>query len=127
MTTFRQRFLNWMGAVIHWLYPTALRQHTDVWLQVVIWLTIVSLFLTIIGVYIGLRQFGTRHNSRPSPYRGWALWHHYAGLVFGLFTLTWLTSGLFSVNPFGALEGREFHDEHQRLKGGVDRIAGFRG
>ena len=119
MTTFRQRFLNWMGAVIHWLYPTVLRQHTGVWLQVVIWLTIVSLFLTVIGVYIGLRQFRTRHNSRRSPYRGWALWHHYAGLVFGLFTLTWLTSGLFSVNPFGVLEGRGFHVEHQRIKGGV--------
>ena len=119
MTTFRQRFLNWMGAVIHWLYPTALRQHTGVWLQVVIWLTIASLFLTAIGVYIGLQQFRTRHNGRRSPYRGWALWHHYAGLVFGLFTLTWLISGLFSVNPFGALEGRELHVEQQRLKGGT--------
>ena len=119
MTTYRQRFLNWMGAVVHWLYPTVLRQHTGVWLQVVIWLTIVSLFLTVIGVYIGLRQFRTRHNGRRSPYRGWALWHHYAGLVFGLFTLTWLISGLFSVNPFGALEGRGFHAEHQRLRGGT--------
>ena len=117
MTTFRQRFLNWMGAVIHWLYPTALRQHTGVWLQVVIWLTIVSLFLTVIGVYIGLRQFRTRRNGHRSPYRGWWLWHHYAGLVFGLFTLTWLFSGLFSVNPFGALEGRGFFAENQRLRG----------
>ena len=119
MTTFRQRFLNWMGAVTHWLYPTVLRQHTGVWRQVVIGLTIVSLFLTIIGVYIGLRQIKTRRNGHRSPYRGWALWHHYAGLVFGLFTLTWLTSGLFSVSPFGALEGRGFHAEHQRLRGGA--------
>ena len=118
MTTFRQRFLNWMGAVVHWLYPTVLRQHTAVWVQVVIWLTIVSLFLTVIGVYIGLRQFKARHNGRRSPYRGSALWHHYAGLVFGLFTLTWLTSGLFSMNPFGALEGRGFQVEDQRLRGG---------
>ena len=119
MTTFRQRFLNWMGAVIHWLYPTALRQHTGVWLQVVIWLTIVSLFLTVIGIYIGLRQFRTRRNGHRSPYRGWALWHHYAGLVFGLFTLTWLISGLFSVNAFGALEGRSFFVENQRLRAGI--------
>lgn len=118
MTTFRQRFLNWMGAVVHWLYPTALRQHTGVWLQVVIWLTIVSLFLTIIGIYIGLRQFKTRRNGHRSPYHGWALWHHYAGLIFGLFTLTWLISGLFSVNPFGALESRGFFAENQRLRGG---------
>lgn len=119
MTTFRQRFLNWMGAVVHWLYPTALRQHTALWRQVVIWLTIVSLFLTVIGVYVGLRQFRTRRNGRRSPYRGWALWHHYAGLVFGLFTLTWLISGLFSMGPLGALEGRGFGVEQQRLKGGA--------
>lgn len=119
MTNFRQRFLNWMGAVIHWLYPTVLRQHTGVWLQVVIWLTIVSLFLTVIGIYIGLRQFKTRRNGHRSPYHGWWLWHHYAGLVFGLFTLTWLISGLFSVNAFGALEGRGFFGENQRLRGGA--------
>ena len=119
MTTFRQRFLNWIGAVIHWLYPTALRQHTGLWLQVVIWLTMVSLFLTILGIYIGLRQFKTRRNGHRSPYHGWALWHHYAGLVFGLFTLTWLVSGLFSVNAFGALEGRGFFAENQRLRGGA--------
>ena len=118
MTTFRQRFLNWMGAVVHWLYPTVLRQHTGVWVQVVIWLTIVSLFLTVIGVTIGLRQFKARQNGRRSPYRGWALWHHYGGLVFGLFTLTWLSSGLFSMNPFGALEGRGFNGEDRRLRGG---------
>ena len=118
MTTSRQRFLNWMGAVIHWLYPTVLRQHTGVWLQVVIWLTIVSLFLTVIGAYIGLRQFKMRRNGHRSPYRGWWLWHHYAGLVFGLFTLTWLISGLFSVNAFGALEGRSFFFENQRLRAG---------
>ncbi len=119
MTTSRQRFLNWMGAVIHWLYPTALRQHTGIWRQVVIWLTIVSLFLTVVGLYIGLQQLRTRRSGRHSPYQGWALWHHYTGLIFGLFALTWLTSGLFSVNPFGALEGRGFDVEAQRLRGGA--------
>ena len=117
MTTAGTRFWNWLGAVPHWLYPTILRQHTYVWLQTVIWLTIVSLFLTVIGIYIGLRQFRTRRNGRKSPYRGWGLWHHYAGLIFGVFTLTWLVSGLFSVNPWGALEGRGFFSEDQRLRG----------
>lgn len=117
MTTAETRFWNWIGSVPHWLYPTVLRQHTYIWLQTVIWLTIVSLFLTVIGIYIGLRQFRTRRNGRKSPYRGWGLWHHYAGLTFGLFTLTWLVSGLFSVNPWGALEGRGFFSEDQRLRG----------
>ena len=128
MTTRRVRFWNWIGAVVHWLYPTMLRQHTAVWLQVVIWLTIVSLFLTVIGAYIGIGQFRFRRRGPRSPYRGWGIWHHYAGLVFGLFTLTWLVSGLFSVNPWGALEGRSFANETARL-GGMDldyaRVRGY--
>ena len=117
MTTSRERFWNWMGSVIHWLYPTILRQHPYVWIQTVIWLTIFSLFLTVIGIYIGIRQYANRRNGLRSPYRGWALWHHYAGLVFGLFTLIWLFSGIFSVNPWGALEGRSFGPERTRLRG----------
>ena len=121
MTTSRERFWNWIGAVVHWLYPTILRQHAYIWLQTVIWLTIVSVFLTVIGLYIGLRQYTGRRKGRGSPYRGWTLWHHYAGLVFGLFTLTWLVSGLFSVTPWGALEGRSFAEERARLAGaGLD-------
>ncbi len=117
MTTSGARFWNWIGAVVHWLYPTILRQNTYVWLQTVIWLTVISLFLTAIGIYVGLRQYKTRRSSRRSPYRGWALWHHYGGLIFGLFTLAWLISGLFSVNPWGALEGRDYFTEDQRLRG----------
>ena len=44
-------------------------------------------------------------------------WHHYAGLVFGLFTLTWLVSGLVSMNPWGLLEGRSFAADVARLEG----------
>lgn len=127
-TTANVRFWNWMGSVVHWLYPTVLRQHTAVWVQTVIWLTIVSLFLTVVGIYIAIRQFRFRRHGRKSPYRGWALWHHYAGLLFGLFTLTWLLSGLFSMNPWGALEGRSFATEDQRLRGGelgLDRTKTF--
>ena len=69
MTTSKTRFWNWIGAVVHWLYPTILRQNTYVWLQTVIWLTVISLFLTVTGIYVGLRQYKTRHNGRRSPYR----------------------------------------------------------
>ena len=66
MTTSRIRFWNWMGAVVHWIYPTMLRQHTAVWMQVVIWLSIASLFLAVMGVYIGLRQYKSRGSGRRS-------------------------------------------------------------
>ncbi len=118
MTTFKERFWNWLGSVVHWIYPTIIRQHPYAWLQTIIWLSVISLFLTVIGVYIGIRQFKTRRSGRKSPYRGWGLWHHYAGLIFGFFTLTWLISGLFSVNPWGTFDGRSFVAESQRLRGG---------
>ncbi|MCZ6758762.1 MAG: peptidase, partial [Gemmatimonadetes bacterium] len=101
MTTARERFWNWAGSVVHWIYPTILRQHTGAWLQVIIWLSVLGLFLTVVGVYIGITQLQNRRNGRLSPYRGVMLWHHYTGLIFGILTLTWLFSGLLSVNPWG--------------------------
>lgn len=116
-TSARERFWNWPGAVTHWIYPTMLRQHTGAWAQVVIWLTIVSLFLTVTGVAVGIRDYRWRRGRRRSPYRGWRLWHHYTGLVFGLMTLIWLGSGLLSMNPWGVLEGRSIDDERRALNG----------
>jgi hypothetical protein len=116
-TTFTERFWSWPGAITHWLYPTVLRQHTAAWAQVVIWLTIASLFLTVTGIAIGIKHFRWCGGRRRSPYAGWTLWHHYAGLVFGLMTLIWLASGLASMNPWGALEGRSVSAERKVLNG----------
>jgi len=119
MTTARERLWNWMGSVVHWVYPTMLRQNTAAWIQVIIWLSVFCLFLTVLGIYIGIRQFKDRRSERLSPYRGVMLWHHYTGLMFGVLTLTWLFSGLLSVNPWGALEGRSFAAEATRVRGGA--------
>ena len=112
-----ERFWNWLGAVPHWLYFTALRQNTAAWAQTVIWLTVIGLFLTVTGLVIGIKQYRWRSTSQKSPYKAWMLWHHYAGLVFGLLTLTWLLSGLFSMNPWGALESRSFAAERAAING----------
>jgi len=45
------------------------------------------------------------------------LWHHWTGLVFGILTLTWLFSGLLSLNPWGTLESRSFALEEFFLQG----------
>ena len=119
LTTFDQRLWGWMGAVIHWLYPTMLRQHVALWSQSVIWLTVLGLFLTLTGLYFGIRQYKTRSNGRKSPYRGLSLWHHYFGLFFGLLTLTWLVSGFFSMQPWGLLEGEGAGEETVALQGGA--------
>lgn len=117
-----ERFGNWIGSVVHWLYPTFLRKHTLLWSQLVIWLTIIALFLTLTGLVIGIKQFGVRKgasqaSSANSPYQGWNLWHHYIGLASGAFLLMWLFSGLVSMNPWGALEGRSFNAERERFIG----------
>jgi hypothetical protein len=103
-TTGWQRFWNWFGAVPHWLYFTELRKDGPVWAQIVIWTSIVGGFLTILGLYLGIAQIKAGKSGRLSPYRGWFYWHHIAGLLFGIITLTWVVSGTFSMNPWGFLE-----------------------
>jgi uncharacterized iron-regulated membrane protein len=114
-TTGRERFWNVFGAVTHWIYPTMLRQNAALWNEVVVWTSLIGTFLTITGLYAGIRQF--RRGKRLSPYRGFALWHHLMGLVFGLFTLTWVVSGLLSMNPWGLLEGSSAQNERYALEG----------
>ena len=116
-TTARQRFWNWVGAVPHWLYFTELRHRASLWTQVVIVASLVGCFLVVTGLYIGLRQLMHRPAGRFSPYEGFNLWHHVAGLVFGVFTLTWILSGLLSMNPWGWLEGAGAQRERELLRG----------
>jgi hypothetical protein len=37
--------------------------------------------------------------GRLTPYRGWMLWHHWAGLIGGILLTTWIFSGWLSMNP----------------------------
>jgi hypothetical protein len=103
-TTARQRFWNWLGAVPHWLYPTVLRSHPRVWSQVVIWTSLIGVFLTSVGLYLGVVQYRLRGRRVLSPYAGIWNWHHSLGLLFGIFALTWVASGLVSMNPWGFLD-----------------------
>ena len=117
ITTARVRFWNWLGAVPHWLYFTQLRRHAGLWSQIVIYTSLLGCFLAGIGIYLGIRQMTAQPPGRWSPYTGFNLWHHVAGLVFGIFTLTWVLSGLLSMNPWGWLEGAGTHAENARLQG----------
>jgi hypothetical protein len=110
-----ERFWNWLGAVPHWLYFTVLRQDGALWSQVVIWTSLLGTFLTLTGVYVGIRMYG--RGRRKSPFRGIALWHHWAGLIFGLVTLTWVFSGFASMQPWGWLESQGPGEELQAMAG----------
>lgn len=101
-----ERFWNWLGAVPHWIYPTVLRQFPKAWHHVVVWLSIPSVLLVATGLVLGVWQMFLNRN-RLIPYRKfWMRWHHITGLVAAVFTLTWMFSGLMSMNPFGVFTGR---------------------
>jgi uncharacterized iron-regulated membrane protein len=116
------RILNWLGPIPHWLYPQVLRANVALWTQVVIWTSIVGTFLTVTGLYLGIVAWRPAARAgrarRLTPYRGWMAWHHLTGLAAGVLTLTWVASGLVSMNPWGFLEGRP-DDRAAELAGGM--------
>jgi hypothetical protein len=97
-----ERFWNWLGAVPHWLYFTALRSMPKAWTQVVLWTSGIGIVGAATGLWIGVLRVRVKRRyagGRMSPYRGWMTWHHLAGLVGGVFLLTWVFSGWMSMNP----------------------------
>jgi len=102
-TTFRERAWNWAGAVPHWLYLTVIRRDGPFWRQVVLWTSGPAIIGGIAGLWIGILRLRLRRRYKSgsvSPYHGWMKWHHVAGLIGGLFAITWMFSGWLSVNPF---------------------------
>lgn len=117
-TNRRERVLSWLGAVPHWLYPTKLRQNGPLWSDIVIYTSLVGTFLAITGLYVGIARFRRRCDGRwGSPFRGWWYWHHIGGLIFGVLTLTWVFSGLMTMNPWGALVGGGASDHVRTIRG----------
>ena len=90
----------------HWIYPTVLRQFPKAWHHVVVWLSIPGVLLAATGIALGIWQLFL-NRRRWIPYQKfWIRWHHILGLVAAVFTLTWMFSGLMSMNPFGVFTGR---------------------
>jgi len=114
-----ERFWNWLGAVPHWIYPTVLRQFPKAWHQVVVWLSIPAVLLAASGLVLGVWQLFLNPRRRI-PYRQfWWRWHHIAGLVAGLFSFTWMLSGLLSMGPFGVFDGARLESQARALWAGA--------
>jgi hypothetical protein len=96
VTTFRVRALNDLGSVVHWLYPTALRRHASAWSAVMWWLSLAAGIGAALGVVIGLLRL-TQAGRSATPYRGLQAWHHWLGLAFAPFILSWIFSGFLSM------------------------------
>ena len=133
-TTWSERFWGYLGPVTHWIYFTPLRKRGSVWLEVIIWSSLLGCVMCLTGLiwgvwrYSPIRRFRLRSRSAPvpSPYVGLMKWHHYAGLFFGVITFTWTYSGLLSVGPFDWFQSPGVSREQREVfRGGplrVDRL-----
>ena len=105
-TTRSERLWGYLGPVTHWVYFTPLRIHGPFWAEFIIWASLIGCFMCITGLVWGVwrysptSRFRLKRVSSQSPYAGYLKWHHYAGLLFGVVTLTWTYSGLLSMGPF---------------------------
>ncbi|HSB96268.1 MAG TPA: hypothetical protein VLC91_07465 [Spongiibacteraceae bacterium] len=97
----RERVLNYFGAVTHWLYPTFIRRYPDAWSWLVDIVSGSGSVLALSGLWIGVLRWRRKRpeGKNAVPYRGLLRWHYFAGIAFGLTTLTWVVSGLLSMNP----------------------------
>ena len=105
-TTASGRRWGFLGAVLHWIYFTPFRRQSSLWSNTIIWLSIAGTVMSMVGMAWGLWRFSPfqryrlKRETQRSPYAGFMRWHHYAGLIFGVTTITWIFSGLLSMNPW---------------------------
>lgn len=100
-TTAHDRFWNWCGAVLHWIYFTPVRKDWTLWNQLVWWISLVALLTSVAGTWLGVHRYlKNRAYHRPgiSPYRGWMRWHHIVGLFASIVVLAWIFSGWLSMD-----------------------------
>lgn len=108
-TTRTERVWNWLGSIPHWIYPTVLRKDGSTWRLVVLWISGICIVVAVTGFWIGILRMRLRRrytSGAVTPYRGWMAWHHIAGLIGGVFLLTWIFSGWLSLNPGEYFAGR---------------------
>ena len=105
-TTAKGRRWGLLGAVLHWIYFTPFRRNAALWTQTIIWTSTAGVVMSIAGMLWGIwryspsRRYRLKRRPQRSPYAGLMQWHHYAGLIFGVTTITWLFSGLLSMEPW---------------------------
>ncbi len=105
-----ERWWNFAGAWLHWLYMLKNRPVDPVWTWTVIALATAGVLSSVTGIVNGIwrwRFSGRYRNGSRTPYREGAMrWHHMLGLTFGLILCTWVFSGLMSMNPGGIFDAR---------------------
>lgn len=100
----KERFWNWLGANIHWLYPKVLRQHTNLWYWLVIVISCLALLSVFSGAVVGFWRLRLKKRYKKkhiTPYKGLLKLHHILGLCFLLPVTTFTYSGIMSMGSFG--------------------------
>lgn len=122
----RGRFWGYISAVLHWTYFTSFRRNGPLWQQVVAWGSLLGAAMCVTGMVVGIfrlrvtRRYRLRTGPSHSPYVGWMKWHHWAGLIFGLVTITWAFSGAMSLGrPFPSLRNRPMTPEQRMAAAGT--------
>ena len=99
----RGRVLAISGYVLHNLFFFRQRSWWTPLLDFIAW---TAMLMVVTGIAVGIWRVALkprfRHKGVPSctPYSGWMKWHHYAGLVFGLFSISWILSGMIPISTF---------------------------
>jgi hypothetical protein len=100
-TNKNNRFWAWVGAIPHWVYFTSLRQNSQLWVDVVVWLSGIGCIMCIAGIILGIRSYIKQYRRKKkweTPYKKFAYkWHHILGFFFGLFVFTFVFSGMMSL------------------------------
>lgn len=98
---------NWIGSTIHWIYPKQLRKNVNLWIDVIVYLSLIGIFSVLTGAIIGFLRLRIRKPYKGkyfSPYVGMMKWHHILGLLSLVFVSTFIFSGLMSMGPWGIFE-----------------------
>lgn len=97
------RFWAWLGAIPHWVYFTSLRQNSQLWIDVVVWLSGIGSLMCLAGIILGVRSYIVQYRRRKklkTPYKKFIYkWHHILGFIFGIFVFTFVFSGMMSLVP----------------------------
>ena len=127
-TTARARAFAWIATIPHWLYFTGLRTNQQLWTRTVVWSAELGCVLAVLGLVLGVVQFrkSTPFSfSKSIRYRGWMRWHYILGAFFGVFALTWVFSGLLSMEPFEWTNAEGLRVPHDTFTGGRLDVSRF--
>jgi hypothetical protein len=122
-----ERRWGWVGAWLHWLYMFRGNAFNAWWADIVVWLSVAATVATVTGMVVGLMRWrwaGTYRSGRKTPYPGRAArWHHWLGLAGGLLAITWVFSGLLSMNPWQVFNAPGPQPDRAAYAGGPLRAA----